>query len=183
MRRALKPLLTGYRLLLRFYPTPFRSEFGGEMEQVFGLTVQEAASAGTAPLGRLVLREVIDWPGALGREWACVLQARFCDRKEATVEDQLDVTRAVPGAPAPWGEAILAGLVLLVPGLILSTKELPFLQEWWPILMLGVYAFCSTGRIGPMAVAWVLIVAIMLMPALLGLLRRAVGPRGSAKAG
>ena len=143
MSRATRLLSTGYRHLLRFYPAPFRAEFGAEMDGVFCQAVEEAAPAGGFTLIRLVIREVIDWPAALSREWVCALQATFGARKEVTVKDRPSAID--PAMRAPWSQAILAALALLVPGLALAGKELLVLHQWWPALLLGSYLFILCG--------------------------------------
>jgi hypothetical protein len=50
--------------LLRLYPTEFRDAFGDEIQAVFAQAAGEAAGRGAVSLGLLLLRELVDLPGA-----------------------------------------------------------------------------------------------------------------------
>ena len=146
-------LSSAYRCLLRLYPASFRAEFAAEMEDVFRQAIQEAtmgeasdvaaASRGQGALVRLCLRELRDWPAALGREWAASLRAGVRPGQEGGImEDRPSMHGA---APAPWGEALLGAAALLVPGLALALAELPTLHPWWPAFYFGAYLFILLG--------------------------------------
>ncbi len=56
-----------YHVLLAFYPSGFRAEFGEEMESVFSEVTSEAGDS-TGKLAVFFLREIRDLPGAVWRE-------------------------------------------------------------------------------------------------------------------
>jgi hypothetical protein len=134
---------------MRLYPASFRAEFGAEMAEVFEQASADAAHRGRGALARHCLLELATWPGALGREWAYSLQARL-DRKGGPIMGARPSPRDVVGteagawAPAPWLQAILATLALLVPGLGLA--GLPGLPAGWHrVLVFGSYLFILLG--------------------------------------
>jgi len=139
-----------YRLLLHCYPTPFRGEFAAEMEDVFDQAAADAACAGRAALAWLCVRELVDWPRALGREWASCLQASLHKQRGALMNsskpsfDPLSPTVASQ-PPAPWTHAALAAAGLLVPGLALALTELPALHSRWATLVFGSYLLVLIG--------------------------------------
>lgn len=62
-----------YRLLLNLYPPAFRERLGEEMAGVFAEAMAEAKQQGRPALARLVLRELVHFPGSLlvaySRSW------------------------------------------------------------------------------------------------------------------
>jgi hypothetical protein len=54
-----------YGLLLSFFPKNYREEYGDELQTVFELSLEEAASKGGFELGKLILRELISLPMAV----------------------------------------------------------------------------------------------------------------------
>jgi hypothetical protein len=61
-------ILSIYSLLLRAYPTSFRTEFETEMGGVFGNSLADAESEGPGALVSLCWRELRDWPVCLWAE-------------------------------------------------------------------------------------------------------------------
>ena len=62
-----------YRLLLRFFPSEFRGDFGDEMSTVFGDERAEAAAGGRLGLARLWWRTLRGFARTAPREHADVL--------------------------------------------------------------------------------------------------------------
>jgi hypothetical protein len=62
-----------YAILLRLYPRQFRDEFGDEMQSIFTEALTEAAQRGHLVLIQTCVRELLNLPGAILREY---LQAR-----------------------------------------------------------------------------------------------------------
>jgi len=148
MSRPAGLLSRGYRCLLRLYPATFRAEFAAEMDEVFGEAMADAAQRGRGALARFCVRELCTWPGAVGREWMCIVWARFGGRKGAIVESGPSASESLPprvGAPGPvpWQHHLLAALALLVPGLALAAWFLP--GSWRQALVLGAYLYVLLG--------------------------------------
>jgi hypothetical protein len=57
-----------YRVLLAFYPSGFRAEFGDEMQDVFATALTEAQRRGGELPWRLFWCEIRGWPGSVLRE-------------------------------------------------------------------------------------------------------------------
>jgi len=68
-----KLLVRLYRLLVRLYPAAYRRQLGEEMVSVFAESVADARREGSPALARLILRELLHFPGnlllAYGRSW------------------------------------------------------------------------------------------------------------------
>ena len=104
MSRPADLLSRGYRYLLRLYPTSFRAEFAAEMDEAFAEAIADAAQRGRGALARFCLRELRTWPGAVGRQWVCILWARFGGRKGAIVDSGPFAPEPLPSraeAPGP----------------------------------------------------------------------------------
>jgi hypothetical protein len=92
-----KRLVAGiYRLLLRFYPSAFREQFGEEMQIVFASALEE--KDGEHPL-RLFWRELRHWPGL-------VLKAHLRGRRRHTASNE---------KPLPRRELLAAMIIFLLP--------------------------------------------------------------------
>ena len=68
MNTVIRLAVRSYALLIRFYPRPFREEFGAEMTAVFAESVRAAAQVSKRRLLLVLLRELWDYPFALLRE-------------------------------------------------------------------------------------------------------------------
>ena len=60
---------TTFGVLVRLYPRAFRSEFEDEICAVFSESIETAASLGSVPLLRVCLRELLDLPGSILRQY------------------------------------------------------------------------------------------------------------------
>jgi hypothetical protein len=65
MRRHFQFLYRLYGLSLNFFPKKYREEYGEELQMVFGLSIEEAATKGGFEVERLVLRELVSLPKAI----------------------------------------------------------------------------------------------------------------------
>lgn len=65
MRRWLRPVRAGFRLMLRAYPRRFRAEFAGEMEAALVQALAEAAERGPRHVAAVWGRELCEWPAAV----------------------------------------------------------------------------------------------------------------------
>jgi hypothetical protein len=61
VRSNLQFLRRFYDLLLSLYPKGYREEYGSELQTVFDLSLDEAASSSGFEAGRLILRELIQF--------------------------------------------------------------------------------------------------------------------------
>lgn len=68
MRSNLQFLRRFYDLLLSLYPKGYWEEYGSELQTVFDLSLNEAASSSGFEAGRLILRELISLPKAVIHE-------------------------------------------------------------------------------------------------------------------
>jgi hypothetical protein len=100
-------------ILTGLYPKPFRDEFGEEMQAVFDASLAEAAGCGAFAAGLVVLRELIDLPLNLLREYA-----RAAGRKEDWIMNHLSPS---PKTRAGQLGAIGFGLGFILLGLFFST--------------------------------------------------------------
>ena len=94
-----------YGILLRAYQSPFRSQFGDEMQQVFNEALEEAARQGWRNTLLVFWREVHDLPANLAREsreWPVANEGEyFQDSFNSLLADQ---------PPGSWHSALLAGI-------------------------------------------------------------------------
>lgn len=147
-----------YRILLAFYPSGFRAEFGDEMQAVFEAIMLESEKPDWTRMLTLFGREIRDWPGAV---WQEHLRTR---RNEITIQDENKPLRRgellaalalflfiplayflvdVVGRPPQWLDYVLAFVFfggLLVAFSLALVRGLP---RWSPphlgfILMLGI---------------------------------------------
>ena len=65
MRSNVGLLRKMYAALLKLYPKAFRQEYGDELQAVFDLSLDEAASQGEWEVEKLILREVVSVPRAI----------------------------------------------------------------------------------------------------------------------
>lgn len=72
-----------YTLLLRLFPRSYRQEYGEELQAVFDLSVEDAATKSRFEVGRLVVRELVSLPKAAFlehlREWRSATMNRKVD--------------------------------------------------------------------------------------------------------
>ena len=95
-----------YRVLLAFYPSEFRAEFGEEMQDVFATALTQVQPPGGEQPWRLFWREIRDWPGS-------VLQEHLRARRKEMASD-----RFMEEKPLPRIELLAAMIVFLLPLLI-----------------------------------------------------------------
>jgi hypothetical protein len=62
--------------MLRLYPSEFHLEFGDEMRAVFTEALAEARSLGKSTFITFMLREVIEFPASLWREYGQLMEKR-----------------------------------------------------------------------------------------------------------
>ncbi len=112
MKQAFSLFIAFYRLLIRFYPRPFRDEFGAEMEAVFQEQLADAVTQGRLHLLQACWRELRDWP-------------RHCLLAHWRVRQQhLAVAAATPPS---WWDTAAAGLPYFLFAIIASSSALLFL--------------------------------------------------------
>lgn len=131
MSRSAHRITRIYRVLLAFYPSQFRAEFGQEMQDVFATALTEVQQPGGERPWRLLLREIRGWPGSVLREH---LRAR---RKEMAsnrfVEEQ-------PLLRMEWLAALtifLLPLVVPVFGILAATGN--SLPKWMDTAVLVLF--------------------------------------------
>jgi hypothetical protein len=90
-----------YLLLLHLYPNSFRDEFGAEMHADFLEALNAASSDGFYHQLSLLLREIVDLPHSLLRQYLNIVERLPADVLPA------DPWQNIPGT---WRAAILAGL-------------------------------------------------------------------------
>lgn len=124
-----------YGVLLAFYPSVFRAEFGEEMQDVFAAALTEVQHTGGDQLWRLIWRELRGWPGSVWREH---LRERS---NKMTIQD--------PNRPLRPGELLVALTIFLIPQLvILLTVIVDNAPGWLGYIFLG-------SAIGPLVLALV----------------------------
>lgn len=101
-----------YRVLLAFYPSGFRAEFGDEMHVVFADTLADAKTVGWFRTVNLFARELRDLPGSVWREH---LRAR----------KGFQMNQNLTWRP-PTTKELLAGLMLFVFPMLPSLLKLVF---------------------------------------------------------
>jgi hypothetical protein len=153
-----------YATLLRCYPSSFRAQFGAEMRAIFAEAADEAATRGWVSLAGFLLRELRDWPGAL-------LQAHWRALRKGTMMNEKIENAAVPSdnppalldryAPAPWREALLAGLphalvALTFQAAAVATAHglIPSASEGGSVIEIVLVAAFSLSIVAAMAIAW-----------------------------
>ena len=92
-----------HRILLAFYPSEFRAEFGEEMQDVFATALKEIQNPGGEQLWRLLWREIRDWPGS-------VLQAYLRTRRK-----KMPSNGFIEEKPLPRSELLAALIIFLLP--------------------------------------------------------------------
>jgi hypothetical protein len=130
-----------YSFLLYLYPSRFRSEFAGEMQEVFTEALREAAKRGRLASTGFLLREIGDIPASLLREgWT-----RFCNWAALPWQDAASFDIDIPH-PSAWLSAGFAGLphlfyalALYLPLLVAITLNMqdyhaPALPMFWVIV-------------------------------------------------
>ena len=132
-----------YARLLRLYPRGYREDFADEMQEVFRLSVKDAAGRGHGQLLQLTLRELGALPLAL-------LASYIRERRKVTMQKQLN--RWFVHEAGSWQEVLLASL--------------PFLML---CLFLGLFSFRQVEASLPSLVGLILLGVITLTLALLGI--------------
>lgn len=123
---AIKSLfLVLYRGMLALYPADFRQAFAEDMSLDFEDALRTTAGAGSGTLLSVFLREVVDWPVCLLREY----RQLWGGRREMTTDNlnRLEANGGVVAAGRPggtWGEAVMAALPYL---LILAFMSMGYL--------------------------------------------------------
>lgn len=74
---TIRHLTSNYERLLKLYPADFHAEFGEEMTGVFASALQDVSRSGLFALGAVCLRELVDFPKNLLREYASRLGKKF----------------------------------------------------------------------------------------------------------
>jgi hypothetical protein len=98
-----------YARLLRLYPRHFYATFAAEMEEIFALTVTDAAQGGLGAVTRLLMRELVDLPVNL------ILEHVYERRKGLMQLLRYDTERELR-----WIRWLARGLSLLFSGFMLS---------------------------------------------------------------
>lgn len=75
---ATRHILGTYEKLLNLYPADFRAEFGEEMADVFASALRDVSRRGLHSILAICLRELVDFPKNLLREYASRLGKKFC---------------------------------------------------------------------------------------------------------
>jgi hypothetical protein len=123
---AIKSLfLALYGGMLALYPVEFRQTFAEEMSLDFEDALQSSESIGLGMLLSVFLREVVDWPVCLLREYRQMWRGR---REMASNNlNQLETNGSVLAAGGPggsWAEAVLAALPYVLILAFMSTAYL-----------------------------------------------------------
>lgn len=66
---TIRHITSSYERLLKLYPADFQAEYGAEMANVFACALQDVSRSGLFALGAVCLRELIDFPQNLLREY------------------------------------------------------------------------------------------------------------------
>lgn len=74
---ATRHILGTYEKLLNLYPADFRAEFGEEMADVFASALQDVSRRDLPAMAAICLRELVDFPKNLMREYARILGNKF----------------------------------------------------------------------------------------------------------
>jgi len=74
---TIRHLTNSYERLLKLYPADFHAEFGEEMAGVFACALQDVSRSGLFALGAVCLRELVDFPKNLLREYASRMGKKF----------------------------------------------------------------------------------------------------------
>jgi hypothetical protein len=117
-----------YITLLRLYPLCFQREFAEEMLAVFVEALSEARKQSIAASLIVVVRELRDLPVCLVREYWCIFVKRegiMNESIELGGKSESSILQAqIIQSPAPWWQAILAGLPHLLYPLSIEVPSL-----------------------------------------------------------
>ena len=116
-------ILKVYRVLLRFYPAAFRSEFGEEMQAVFARALAE----GQSPGGKQLWREIRDWPGS-------VLQEHLRERRWEMFSNGLGEKK-----PLPRSELLAAMIIFVLPLLSFFATNIISLPQWTDTILVVLF--------------------------------------------
>lgn len=116
-----------YRLSLNLFPKEYREEYGEELQAVFGLSIDAAATKGGIEVERLVLRELIGLPQAILYEYLrerrnVHMLKNFNSRCDFAPGSRKEVLAAV----APF---LLFGAIPVLVGLLQRVSTRPYLLE------------------------------------------------------
>lgn len=138
MTKNLQFLRRFYGLLLFLYPRSYREEYGRELQAVFDLSVEDAATAGGFEVENLILREIIAFPGAVLHEY---LRERRRTKMEKTFASHFDF------APGTRGEIWAALAPFLLFGALQTLLDYFNVSDLVPLWLVVVYAilFWSFG--------------------------------------
>ena len=118
-----------FLLILRLYPSDFRQEFGGELEEVFLETLEDAKSQGKKSIWVVLARELLYLPRSV---LSVRLPGRFDEESRARIEKDLSTA-------ASKCQRLLTVAVFILPGLFwLSFRFLPSNPPTWSY---GLIAF------------------------------------------
>ena len=110
-----------YRVLLAFYPSGFRAEFGQEMQDVFATALTEVQP------WRLFWREIRDWPGS-------VLQEHLRTRRR-----KMSANGFIEEKPLPHSELLAAMIIFLLPLISIFALTGINLPQWMDYFMLILF--------------------------------------------
>ena len=125
-----------YRLLLAGYPEKFRSEFGAEMQDVFGTVLEDAQRASGERPWQLFWRELRDWPRTIVREH---LQAR---------RRKMPSNGFVDEKPLQRSELLAAMMIFLIPMFSIFLTTGIRLPNWADILLVFLFWGCIIFAVG-----------------------------------
>lgn len=115
-----------HSVLLAFYPSAFRADFGDEMQDVFAMALIEVQRPGGKRLWRLFWREIRDWPGS-------VLQEHLRERRRGMASNGFAEEK-----PLPLIELLAALIIFLLPLVsilrITGIRVPPWMEHFEPIL-------------------------------------------------
>jgi hypothetical protein len=111
-----------YRVFLHFYPAAYREEYGSELQMVFDLSLNEAASRSGLEAGRLVLRELVSLPVAIIHEHIrerrkTKMTREFTSRFDFAAGSRKEILAAV----APF---LLCGIIPILVSLVITGPDI-----------------------------------------------------------
>lgn len=131
-----------YGLLLTFYPRRYKEEYGDELQAVFEMSLDEAATKGRFEVEKLVLRELISLPKAIIYEH---LRERRKAKMTGSFSSHFDF------APGSRSEALAALAPFLLfgafPTLLGYFRVMDFVPLWLNVLSVIVFWLFGLGLI------------------------------------
>jgi hypothetical protein len=116
-----------YRVLLAFYPSGFRAEFGEEMYAVFTTVLTESQRPGGERTWRLFWREIRHWPGTVFQEH---LRAR---------RRKMSMNGFIEEKPPQRAELFAAMTIFLLPLISIFTITNSNFPEWMNYIFLVLF--------------------------------------------